>query len=78
MKADLDDVYKESYEIAKVFCGEERIAVGENHVTAIKYHIPRGEGDRHFVDVYFDNEGYARVFDISYIEFKHISGKNGG
>ena len=64
MKASLDDIYKENYEIAKVFIGEERYAVGENYVTAIKYHTPCGEGDRHFVDIYFDNDGYIKNLDI--------------
>jgi len=51
--------------------GEEycQYRVGSNHVVRIDYHIPKGEGDQHYVDVYRDDGRILREFHPTTIEF---------
>ena len=44
--------------------------VGKDKVKSITYHVPRGEGDRHFCDIYYVNGTKIRVFNINKIEWK--------
>ena len=43
--------------------------VGVNDVKEIKYHEPHGDGDKHFVDVLFENGRTTRCFDVVNIQF---------
>ena len=51
--------------------GEEytSMRVGSTGVKEIKYHIPMGEGDKHFCDVYYEDGSVIRKFNINSIEF---------
>lgn len=52
-------------------CGNREIMylVGTNGVKEIKYHAPRGEGDRHYVDVMIESGETVRVFDLNSVTF---------
>ncbi|MDF2881256.1 MAG: hypothetical protein K0R54_1813 [Clostridiaceae bacterium] len=45
------------------------IKLCDNNVTDIKYHTPCGEGDRHFVDIYYSDGTAMRLFNIEHIAF---------
>lgn len=45
------------------------ITMDNEDVSEIKYHTPRGDGDRHFVDVYYNNGRSYRYFNIESIGF---------
>lgn len=47
-----------------------KFTVGRNDVKAIRYHIPSGEGDKHFCDIEVENREYIRVFNINTISYK--------
>jgi len=49
--------------------GTPLLEVGFNNITKIEYHSPMGEGDKHFTDVYFENNGVIRFFDILSVVF---------
>ena len=61
------NVYK-SYGETDVF-----LAIGEEYngkrVTDIKYHEPRGEGDAHYCDVYYNNKTCTRILRPDEIDF---------
>lgn len=48
----------------------ECIIVGVHDVTELRYHYPKGEGDRHYVDVYENGELVLRRFDIVSVGFE--------
>ena len=52
--------------------GEEYVSyvVGEMGVTKIIEHYPRGEGDRWFYDVRFDNGRTMRIFNPNSVSFE--------
>ena len=43
---------------------------GQNHVSEIIYHVPCGDGDRHFVDIVLDDMTVERRFNIDAIVWK--------
>lgn len=45
------------------------ILVDDKNVLEIKYHTPIGDGDRHYVDVYYSNGRNHRKFNIESIGF---------
>lgn len=49
--------------------GTTLLITGMHEITKIKYHEPRGEGDKHFVDVNFENGVTTRFFDVVSIQF---------
>ena len=40
------------------------LVVGRDHVKDMGYHAPIGDGDKHFIDVYYDDGSAERFFDI--------------
>ena len=40
-----------------------------NNIKDIRYHTPAGEGDAHYVDVYFSDGTANREFNIDHIRF---------
>ena len=46
------------------------ITVDGEHVKEIKYHTPLGEGDKHFVDIYYTDGRCSRMFSIDYVRFE--------
>lgn len=46
------------------------LEVGERGVTELIYHEPLGEGDRHYVDSYFDNGEIVRHFNFDSITIR--------
>lgn len=45
------------------------IVLGNKGIDKILYHEPKGEGDKHFVDVFSDNRR-IRMFNMVSIEFE--------
>lgn len=52
--------------------GGELIVVSRNGVSKIEEHMPRGEGDRLYYDVHFDNGEMSRMFNVSVANFYKI------
>jgi len=48
---------------------EKMYEVGKNNVSEMRYHEPKSEGDRHYVDVDFDNGSMIRAFNPTEITF---------
>jgi len=42
----------------------------KHRVERILYHEPQGDGDRHYIDVVFDNASRERFFNLDSIGFK--------
>ncbi len=42
---------------------------GENGIKEMRYHAPEFEGDRHFLDIYYDNGTSRRKFQLNQIIF---------
>ena len=62
----------DNMKVKRVCFGKDAILsheVGMHQCKKIEYHPPRGEGDRHYVDIYLGNKKITRVFDISAIDF---------
>ncbi len=60
-----------SRRVLKVWIGENhQCTVGISGVTEIRYHSPCGEGDRHFVDVYYDAGHSERWLSIQGVSFE--------
>ena len=47
----------------------DNIRVGEKGVVEIDYHVPRGEGDAHYVDVVYEDKSFLRIFRPDSITF---------
>lgn len=62
-------MYKKAVKKAVFNNGESYIVVGECRVISIGYHEPRGEGDRHYIDVRYEGGKEKRIFDICELEF---------
>lgn len=45
----------------------DKLVVGEEGVKEIEYHTPGGEGDAHYVDIYFDDGTRKRIFRPDHI-----------
>jgi hypothetical protein len=55
--------------------GEELCDVyssGVGNVKEIEYHEPKGNGDKHYVDIYFNDGQIIREFDISFMNFREV------
>lgn len=50
--------------------GSSILIVGQRSITKMEYHYPMGEGDKHFIDVYFQNGTMERFFDVLTIQFE--------
>lgn len=53
--------------------------VGQKNVTSIEYHSPMGDGDRHFVDVNFDNgktKYSSRIFNLHSVVFEEVANES--
>lgn len=48
---------------------EDYIAVGKEGIVSIKYHPCMAEGDRHYIDVKYENGNNKRIFDICELKF---------
>lgn len=46
----------------------ESYSITNNNIVKMTYHIPKGEGDRHYVDILLSDGNMKRFFDISGIE----------
>ena len=46
------------------------IMVDGDVIKEIKYHAPLGEGDKHFVDIYYIDGRCSRMFSIDFIRFE--------
>jgi len=44
--------------------------IGEHGVNFIKEHIPKGEGDKWFYNVFYDDGHIERVFNINKVFYK--------
>lgn len=49
------------------FCSGYRLSRGD--IEKIEYHPPQGDGDRHYVDVYFKDGTKQRDFNFNYVKF---------
>lgn len=58
--------------------GEEygEAEIGKYECTEIHGHIPQGEGDKHYCDIWFKNQTMLRVFNINQILYEHIHVKD--
>ena len=43
---------------------------GSNDVKEIVYHTPMGEGDAHFVDIFYENGEVHRYFNPNHVSWK--------
>ena len=67
---EVDDKEIQSVRISdNLLFGTPLIQVGSNNVKTILYHEPKGEGDRHFIDVTTNDDATTRFFDILSIVF---------
>ena len=48
----------------------ESISVEQGNVEKMEYHNPAGEGDKHYVDVYFKNGISKRYFNLNELQFR--------
>ena len=55
MRADLSDMDKRKITGFNDQYNGLSYRVGREGITEIKYHTPKGEGDRHFIDVYYQD-----------------------
>ena len=44
---------------------------GSRTIDDIVYHTPMGEGDSHFVDVFYDDGSVTRMFDIQRLSWSN-------
>lgn len=40
------------------------LMIGQNNIKDMRYHTPIGDGDKHFIDVYYSDGSVKRFFDI--------------
>ena len=50
--------------------GGNKFKPGSNGVKEIMYHTPMGEGDAHFVDIFYENGEVYRYFNPGYVSWK--------
>lgn len=62
---------KKATAISKVFIEQEvYYEVGQNGVVEIRYHVPEGDGDTHYCDIYTSDKIYYRLFRPDFVRFE--------
>jgi len=61
---------QEGEEYTNIKIGDRwKAKTGTKAVVEILYHYPMGEGDKHYIDVKFDDGSMSREFNINSIDF---------
>jgi len=59
------ETYVINMEVKKTLPGEKK-----HNILRMEEHEPRGEGDKYWIDVFFDDKSEERIFNINRIEYK--------